>query len=63
MIWFKSCPRCERGDVIFEEESEGCRIKCAQCDYSLEVDSRYEATLVLQQGELLIRQLLELAAI
>ena len=48
MMWFKSCPRCERGDVIFEEEREGCRVKCVQCGFSREVDSHYEASRVLQ---------------
>ena len=24
MMWFKSCPRCERGDVL-------CDARCAQC--------------------------------
>ena len=48
MMWFKACPRCERGDVLFEEEREGCRVKCVQCGFSREVDSRYEASRVLQ---------------
>ncbi len=52
MMWSKSCPRCERGDVLFEEECEGFRMRCAQCGYSREVDSHYEASRVLQQGEL-----------
>ena len=48
MMWSKSCPRCERGDVLFEEEREGCRVRCAQCGYSREVDSHYEASQVLK---------------
>ena len=50
MMWFKSCPRCDRGDMLFEEEREGCRVKCVQCGFSREVDSRYEVNRVLQAG-------------
>ena len=50
MMWLKSCPRCERGDVLFEEEREGGRVRCAQCGYSREVGSRHEASRVLQAG-------------
>ena len=63
MMWFKSCPRCERGDVFFEEERHGCRVRCAQCGFSREVDSRYEADRVLQQGGLSRQVLLEQQAI
>ncbi len=63
MMWLKSCPRCQRGDVLFEEEREGCRVRCAQCGYSREVDSRYEGSQVLQQGELTRHRLLEQQAV
>lgn len=63
MMWSKSCPRCERGDMLFEEERVGCRVRCAQCGYSREVDSRYEASRVLQQGELTRQRLLEQQAL
>ena len=63
MMWFKSCPRCERGDVIFEENRDGGRMRCAQCGFSREVDSRYEASQVLQQGELTRQMLLEQQAV
>ena len=26
MMWLKACPRCARGDVLFEDEREGCRV-------------------------------------
>ena len=52
MMWSKSCPRCTRGDVFYEEEREGSRVRCAQCCYSREVDNHYEASRVLRQGEL-----------
>ncbi len=63
MMWSKSCPRCERGDVLFEEEREGCRVKCVQCGYSREVSSHHEASRVLQQGELTRQRLLEQQAL
>ncbi len=63
MMWSKSCPRCERGDVLFEEEREGCRVRCAQCGFSREVDSHYEASRVLHQGELARQRLLEQQAV
>ena len=50
MMWLKSCPRCERGDVTFEQEPEGCRVRCVQCGFSREVDSHYDASQVLQAG-------------
>ena len=63
MMWSKSCPRCERGDVLFEEERDGCRMRCAQCGYSREVDSLYQASQVLQQGKLAQQRLLEKQAV
>ena len=63
MMWSKSCPRCERGDVLFEEERDGFRVRCAQCGYSREVDSQYEASRVLQQGGLTRQMLLEQQAL
>ena len=63
MMWSKSCPRCERGDVLFEEERDGCRVRCAQCGYSREVDSPYQASQVLQQGKLAQQRLLEKQAV
>ena len=63
MMWSKSCPRCTRGDVFYEEEREGCRVRCAQCGYSREVGSRYEASQVLQQGRLTRQMLLEQQAV
>ncbi len=62
MMWFKSCPRCTNGDVFFEEERYGYRVRCAQCGFSREVDSRYEASRVLQAG-LLEQRLLEQQAV
>ncbi len=63
MMWSKSCPRCERGDVLFEEERDGSRMRCAQCGYSREVDSHYEASQVLQKGELTKQRLAEQQAL
>ena len=63
MMWSKSCPRCERGDVFYEEEREGSRVRCAQCGYSREVGSHYEASQLLQQGKLTRQRLLEQQAV
>ncbi len=63
MMWSKSCPRCERGDVLCEEERYAYRLRCAQCGFSREVDSRYEASQVLQQGKLTRQMLLEQQAV
>ena len=48
MMWLKSCPRCERGDVLLEEERNSYRVRCAQCGFSREVDSQHEASRVMQ---------------
>ena len=63
MMWSKSCPRCTRGDVFYEEGRDGFRVRCAQCGYSREVGSHYEASRVLQQGELAQQRLLEQQAV
>ena len=38
-------------------------MECVQCGYSREVDSHYEASKVLQQGELTRQRLLEQQAV
>ena len=47
MVWFKSCPRCDKGDIMFEQDTDGCRIKCVQCGYSQATDSQYQANKML----------------
>ena len=38
MVWLKSCPRCERGDLMLEAEREGWSINCLQCGYTKDVE-------------------------
>ena len=38
MVWLKSCPRCERGDLMLEAEREGWSISCLQCGYTKDVE-------------------------
>ncbi len=45
MMWSKSCPRCERGDVLFEEERDGFRVRCAQCGYTKDVEDPVQVAL------------------
>ena len=52
MIWFKSCPRCARGDMVFEADQEDRRIKCVQCGYSKYVANSYQAALAVRNSAL-----------
>ena len=36
--------------MLFEEEREGYRVRCAQCGFSREVDSQHEDSRVMQTG-------------
>ena len=47
MVWFKFCTRCDKGDVMFEQDTDGCRIKCVRCGYGKDTDSQYQATKML----------------
>ena len=42
-MWFKSCPRCQSGDIALEAERDGCRIRCVQCAFSRDFDNPYQA--------------------
>ena len=33
MIWFKSCPRCQTGDLMLAHDSDGAALRCFQCGY------------------------------
>ena len=36
MVWFKSCPRCKRGDLRLLTDSQGAKyIECLQCGHVL----------------------------
>ena len=50
MVWLNSCPRCDKGDITFEQDRNGCRVKCAQCGYSKDTDSQYQATKMLSES-------------
>lgn len=32
-MWFKSCPRCQMGDVVLDRDIHGRYILCLQCGY------------------------------
>ncbi len=38
MVWLKSCPRCERGDLMLEAERDGWSVNCLQCGYTKDVE-------------------------
>ena len=38
MIWFKSCPRCETGDIVREQDQYGLYTRCLQCGYVKDAD-------------------------
>ncbi len=50
MVWFKSCPRCDKGDITFEQDRDGCRVKCVQCGYSKDTASQYQAARMLEES-------------
>ena len=50
MVWFKSCPRCAKGDMAFEADEEDSRIRCVQCGYSKYVANSYQAALVVEES-------------
>ena len=52
MVWFKSCPRCDRGDIMFEQDRDGCRVKCVQCGYSKDTHSQDQAAKMLKEMSL-----------
>ena len=33
MLWFKSCPKCERGDMIEGQDQYGAYMECVQCGF------------------------------
>ena len=35
MLWLKSCPRCDMGDLCQDMDSFGCFVSCLQCGYYL----------------------------
>ena len=51
MVWLKSCPRCERGDLMLEAEREGWSINCLQCGYSKDVEDPILAGLSMAEKQ------------
>ena len=51
MVWLKSCPRCERGDLMLEAEREGWSINCLQCGYTKDVEDPLLAALSFEVDE------------
>ena len=39
MIWFKSCPRCQRGDVILDRDIYSWYVQCLQCGYMKDLEN------------------------
>ena len=39
MIWFKSCPRCQTGDMIQERDAYGGYVQCLQCGYMKDAEA------------------------
>ena len=57
-MFFKSCPRCETGDVILERDFYGRHLDCLQCGYMKDIDRDHEAyaTIAELQGRSLARE-------
>ena len=49
MVWLNSCPRCDRGDVILDNDQYGWLIRCVQCGYSKDIDNPHGADAALRQ--------------
>lgn len=49
MLWTKSCPRCERGDVSLANDGYGWFVECLQCGFAMDVDRPARAEALLQQ--------------
>ena len=54
MVWLKSCPRCERGDLMLEAESEGWSINCLQCGYTKDVEDPFLARPSFEMAEVAV---------
>ena len=47
MIRFKSCPRCEMGDVVVDRDIYGWNILCLQCGYMRDLKTPSDADIIL----------------
>ena len=48
MVWFKSCPRCEKGDLMLEDAGDSWCVRCIQCGYSKDVKHPAQAAMAVQ---------------
>ena len=49
MIWYKSCPRCEKGDMILDEDNYKNCLQCGYVQYSAtQLDISNELVKLLQ---------------
>ena len=46
-IWFKACPRCKQGLVVFEKDIYGEHTQCLQCGYMKDVTDESEALSII----------------
>ena len=51
MLWLKSCPRCQEGDVTLDRDMWGWNIMCLQCGYMKDVEDPNGATVLLRQHD------------
>ncbi len=47
MVWFKSCPRCHKGDIALDRDLYGWYLQCLQCSYTKDIATPAEAERVL----------------
>ena len=48
MMWFKSCPRCETGDLVLERDSYGWAFQCLHCGFMKDVPKPEHAKSILE---------------
>ena len=39
MVWLKSCPKCQTGDLLLARDRYGTHVDCVQCGYTKDVDA------------------------
>ena len=50
MVWFKSCPKCQTGDLLLARDRYGTHVHCVQCGYTKEVDALHLIGVAAQPG-------------
>ncbi len=46
-IWFKACPRCKQGLIMFAKDIYDEHIQCLQCGYMKDVNDESEALSII----------------